>query len=138
MSDDRRYTDRFGHTWSVRAKRPHGTSRDVVFTCGEIQLIATHDGTTDLADLAAARLKELFCDAERVLVHENEKWYVGYRKRIGKGGIALAGVFPSFRSETGDVRISRVMLHFRHMSESALCEHLAAAKRGEVFSGPTS
>ena len=81
MSDDQSYTDRFGHTWSVRAKRPHGTSRHVVFTCGEIQLIATHDGATSLADLTAARLKDLFCRAERVLVHGNEKWYVGYRER---------------------------------------------------------
>ncbi len=130
MSDDQSYTDRFGHTWSVRAKRPHGTSRYVVFTCGEIQLIATHDGTTDLADLTTARLKELFCRAERVLVHGNEKWYVGYRGRISKGGTALPGGFPRFRSETGEVRISKALLDFRHMSESALCEHLAAAKRG--------
>ncbi len=132
MSNDQSYTDRFGHTWSVRAKRPHGTSRDVVFTCGEIQLIATHDGATGLADLTAALLKELFCDAERVLVYENEKWYVGYRKRIGRGGIRQSGALPSFRSETGEVRRipAGAMLHFRHMSESALCEHLAAAKRG--------
>ena len=131
MSDDQGYTDRFGHTWSVRPERPHGTSKHVVFTCGEIQLIATHDGT-DLAALTPARLKELFCDAERVFVHGNEKWYVGYRVRIGRGGIPQPGAFPSFRSETGEVRKipPGAILHFRHMSESALCEHLAAARRG--------
>ena len=100
-----------------------------MFTCGEIQLITAHDGVTGLADLTAASLKELFCRAERVLVHGNEKWYVGYRDQIGRGGVAKPGAFPSFKSETGEVRISRAMLHFRHMSENALCEHLAAAKR---------
>ena len=129
MSDTQGYTDRFGYSWSVCAKRPHGTSRTVIFTCGEIQLIATHDGATGLPDLTAARLKELFCDAERVLVYGNEKWYVGYRQRMGRGGRVQPGTFPRFTSETGEVRYSKAMLLFRHMSESALCEHLAAAKR---------
>ncbi len=132
MSDDQGYTDRFGHTWSVRAQRPRGAPRSVVFTCGETKLIATHDEATGLADLTAARLKELFCDAERVLVHGNEKWYVGYRSRMGRGGRVQPGMFTRFRSETGQVRYSKSMLHFRHMSDSALCEHLAAAKPAAI------
>ena len=132
MSNDQRYTDRFGHTWSIRAKRPRGASKYVVFTCGEIQLIATHDGATGLADLTAAGLKELFCDAERVVVHGNEKWYVGYRARMGRGGRIQPGVFTRFRSETGEVRYSPAMVHLRHMSESALCEHLATAKPATI------
>ncbi len=132
MSDDQVYTDRFGHTWSVRAERPHGTSKRAVFTCGDIRLIATHDGATGLADLTAARLKELFCDAERVLVRGSEKWYVGYRARMGRGGRVQPGMFTTFRSETGEVWYSKAMLHFRHMSESALYEHLATAKPSTI------
>ncbi len=128
MSDDQGYKDRFGHTWSVRVERPRGASRCVVFTCGKIRLIATYDGATGLADLTAARLKELFCDAERVLVHGDETWYVGYRARMGRGGRVQPGMFTTFRSETGKVWYSKAMLHFRHMSESALCEHLVTAK----------
>ncbi len=136
MSDDQGYTDRFGHTWSVRAGRPRGTSRSVVFTCGEIQLIATDDGVTGLADLTATRLKELFCDAERVLVHGKEKWHVGYRARMGRGGRVQPGMFTRFRSETGEVRYSKAMLHFRHMSDSALCDNLVDAKPATAQAQP--
>ena len=128
MSYGQKYTDRFGHSWSIRTERPHEISKYVLFTCGKIQLIATQDGATDLADLTAAGLKELFCDAERVLVHENDKWYVGYRTRMGRGGRVQAGMFTRFRSETGEVRYAKTMLHFRHISEGVLCEHLVNAK----------
>lgn len=123
------YTDRFGHSWSIHSKRPKSGTKSVVFKCGNIEMIATEDGIKDVAELPEARLKELYCDAERVLVHEKKKWFIGYRTRMGgRGGKAQAGMCTRFRSETGELRYSKSMLHFRHMSDDELSKHLASAQ----------
>ena len=125
------YTDRFGHTWSIRSGKARGTSRDTTFICGGIKLIVTEEDAASPADLTDTHVKELFCDAERVLVHKKEKWYIGYRTRVGgRGGRAQAGMCTRFRSETGEVRYSKSMLHFRHMPEDDLSKHLAKAQAG--------
>jgi len=110
----------------MRVERKRGQPKRVTFRCGEFRLVADdEDGT----DLTPTRLKELFCDAERVLVHEKEKWYVGFRKRMGRGGRVQAGMHTRFRSDDGEVRYTKGILHFRHMSETALRDHLGGAER---------
>jgi len=126
---DRLYRDRFGHEWSVRLERKRGTPKRFTFTCGALRLIAVEEETTQTGGLTSSRVKDLFCDAERVLVHGNETWYVGYRRRAGRGGRAQAGISTRFRSESGEMRYARTMLCFRHMPEAALCEQLVAAER---------
>jgi hypothetical protein len=128
-STDQTYTDRFGNEWSIGAQGRRGTPRRLTFTCGEFQLIAAETDTAGVTDLTSREVKEVFCDAERVLVHGGETWYVGYRRRIGRGGQAQAGIFTRFRSESGEIRFTRTMLCFRHMPEAALCEHLSTADR---------
>lgn len=123
------YTDRFGNEWAITTERKRGKPRRVLFTCGEFQLVAFDDEAKSVEDLSATRLKELFCDAERVLEHDEEKWYVGFRQRVGRGGRVQAGIHTRFRSESGEVRYAKTMLHFRHMSASTLREQLAAALR---------
>lgn len=120
------YKDRFGNEWSVQVESNKKRPTCVSFTCSEFRLIAVEDETPDQAD-AVSQLKDLFCDAERVVTHGKETWYVGFRKRTGRGGRAQGGMHTRFRSESGDVRYAKGMLHFRHMSNSALCEHLVAA-----------
>jgi hypothetical protein len=130
MDNGRAYTDRFGHEWSVSAGQVRGANKSVVFTCGEFQLVAAEAEVANAANFTDSQLKELFCDAERVVVHENEMWYVGYRRRAsGRGGRAQGGMCTRFRSETGELRYAKAMILFRHMREDALLEHLAAAQR---------
>ena len=127
-SNKREYADRFGKTWVVRAKRGQGQTGQVVFTCDGVQLIAEEENASGLDDLTSTRLKELYCDAERVLVHKDETWYVGYRMRVGgRGGRMNAGMHTRFRSESGAVRYSKTMLHFSHMSDEDLQEQLVKA-----------
>ena len=122
------YTDRFGHEWVVRVKRGSGAAKRVTFTCGKVQLVAAEDEANSNGHaLTASRLKDLFCDAERVLAYENEVWYVGYRHRSGKGRVQ-AGLHTRFRSAADEVRYSPKMLQFRKMPEDALSEHLASAR----------
>jgi len=123
------YRDRFGHEWSISEERKRGTLKGVTFTCGEFVLVADADEITDKAALTSAQVKDLFCDAERALVHDGEKWYVGFRTRMGRGGRVQGGIHTRFRSADGEVRYAKGMLHFRHMREDTLCEHLVAAKR---------
>jgi hypothetical protein len=125
---DQVYTDRFGHEWSIGTERKRGKARHFTFTCGEFKLIAVDGDTNGSDDLNPTRVKDLFCDAERVLAHGSETWYVGYRTRAGRGGRTQAGIFTRFRSERGETRFTRTMLCFRHMPEAALCEHLAASE----------
>jgi hypothetical protein len=127
--NNQKYTDRFGHEWSVRVERKRGKPKCVTFTCGDFRLIAVEDDASATVNPGPAYLKDLFCDAERVLVHENQKWYVGFRSRMGRGGRPQGGMHTRFRSESGEIRYSKGMLHFRHMPESTLCEHLRAAQR---------
>jgi hypothetical protein len=124
------YTDRFGNEWSIRTERKRGKPKRVLFTCGEFQLVALEEEEEDSKpDFSSTRLKELFCDAERVFEHDREKWYVGFRQRVGRGGHVQAGIHTRFRSEKGEVRYAKSMLHFRHMPESSLREQLVAAVR---------
>jgi len=101
----------------------------VSFTCRELQLIVVEEGTPDPGDPVSTRLKDLFCEAERVVVHETRTWYVGFRKRTGRGGRAQGGMHTRFRSESGEVRYAKGMLHFRHMPQQLLCQHLDDAER---------
>ena len=121
------YEDRFGNVWSARVEPRDGKRTSVSFTCGELRLVASEEETGDDSDDTAKRLKELFCEAERIVVHEKQKWYVGYRKRTGRGGRGPGVMHTRFRSEGGEVRYAKGMLHFRHMRQTVLCEHLAAA-----------
>ena len=91
---DQTYMDRFGHEWSMQVKRRRGKPECVTFTCGDMVLVADDE---ESAVLTEARLKDLFCDAERVLKHRKEKWFVGFRKRMGRGGRAQAGMNTRFR-----------------------------------------
>ncbi|UCG87630.1 MAG: hypothetical protein JSW71_03520 [Gemmatimonadota bacterium] len=122
-----KYEDRFGNVWSARVESQRGERTSVSFNCGELRLVASEEETGDHSDDTATRLKELFCAAERIVVHEKQKWYVGYRKRIGRGGRAQGLMHTRFRSEDGEVRYAKGMLHFRHMRQNVLCKHLAAA-----------
>lgn len=101
----------------------------MTFTCGDFVLVADVEDGGDQAALTSVRLKELFCDAERVLEYEDETWYVGYRTRMGRGGRVQGGMHTRFRSESGEIRYSKGMLHFRHMPEESLCQQLVAAPR---------
>jgi hypothetical protein len=100
----------------------------VLFTCGEFVLEAQEDETEEPVGSVSERVKELFCAAERVVEYGQEKWYVGFRARTGRGGRPQSGVQTRFRSESGEVRYAKRMLQFRHMSDAALCEQLTAAK----------
>ena len=122
-----KYNDRFGNEWSVRVKGASGKPRRVSFTCKEFQLIAVEDETADSTDVTLERLKEVFCDAERIIEHKGETWHVGFHKRTGRGGQNQGGLHTRFRSESGETRYAKGMLHFRHMPGAALCEHLDAA-----------
>ncbi len=126
-SNKQKYKDRFGNEWSVRVDAERGKPRRVSFTCKQFRLVAQEDEADDYSDLSLTRLKECFCDAERVLEHEGENWHVGFRKRTGRGGHTQAGMLTRFRSESGEVRYVKGMLHFRHMSQAALRRHLVAA-----------
>lgn len=124
------YTDRFGYEWSVAAGRIRGATNSVIFTCGDYQLVAAESEAINAGDLTEGQLKELFCDAERVVQLGDQVWYVGYRRRAsGRGGRAQGGMCTRFRSATGELRYAKAMILFRHMSEDALLEHLAAAQR---------
>ncbi len=125
--DVQAYNDRFGNEWHVLVESKRGEPKRVSFTCDEFELTAVEDDTTDQSDLSTTWLKDLFCSAERVFVYGNEKWYVGFRSRIGRGGRPQGGVQTRFRSESGEERYSKRMLQFRHMPHAALCKQLAAA-----------
>ena len=93
-----------------------------------MQLIAIEDETaSDQADLTATQLKDLFCTAERLVLHGKEKWYVGFRTRTGRGGRPIGGVQTRFRSERGEVRYARGMVNFRHMPSTELCRQIDVA-----------
>ena len=126
--NEQKYEDRFGNAWSVEVESKRGKPKRVFFTCDEFLLVAVEDEVEEPADSNSARVKELFCAAERIVEHGKEKWYVGFRSRTGRGGRPQGGVQTRFRSESGEVRYAKKMLQFRHMSDAALCEQLAAAK----------
>lgn len=127
--EEQKYEDRFGNEWLVGAERRRGKPKAVTFTCGEFELVADLDETADHDAIGAARLKDLFCEAERILMYGDEKWYVGFRQRMGRGGRVQGGLHTRFRSETGEIRYSKGVVHFRHMAPDVLCEHLVAAQR---------
>jgi len=122
MNEAQAYTDRFGNTWSVRTERARGRGRYFVFTCGDIRLLSGQDAD---AEHTGADLKDLFCEAERVIELEDELWYVGYRSRVNaRGARTQGGVCTRFRSESGRVGYSKTMLLFRQMPEAELRRHL--------------
>ena len=127
--NDQTYADRFGNDWSIRVKGAAGKARRVSFKCKGFHLIAVEDDDSeDRTEVSLARLKEFFCDAERVLEHNGERWYVGYRTRSGgRGGQSNAGLHTRFRSESGEVRFAKGVINFRHMPERALSEYLMNA-----------
>ena len=127
------YTDRFGHTWRIKASALSESEWRLVFTNGNIRLRGAEPVDTRPRSMSHESLKDAFCDAERVLVDDGETWYVGYRERaFGRGGRSQGGLCTRFRAESGEVRFSRSMLDFRHMSSDALKEHLATAQRSTV------
>ncbi len=123
------YQDRFGNEWLVDEERKRGKLKSVTFTCGDYVLVADAGDEVGDGPLTSIRVKELFCDAERVVTHQDEKWYVGYRTRMGRGGRVQGGIHTRFRSEKGEIRYSKGMLHFRHMPEDTLCQQLTAAQK---------
>lgn len=129
MATNLTYTDRFGHEWRVRGTRSDG-GWSFVFVTNGIRLVAEGVVETPPARLGDAELKELFCDAERTITTDGETWYVGYRRRpsSGRGNMQGGGLVTRFRSDTGEIRYSREMLDFRHMSADALREHLDTAR----------
>jgi hypothetical protein len=126
--DEQTYKDRFGNDWTIQMESTRGKPKRVSFTCDEFLLVAVEDETEAPTESTSERVKELFCAAERVVTHEEEKWYVGFRTRTGRGGRSQGGVQTRFRSESGEVRYAKRMLQFRHMPRAELCEQLAAAK----------
>lgn len=132
MSTVASYTDRFGHTWSIREQRGRGKPKCWVFTCGELKLV-TEGPVPSPAERSDSDIKEIFCDAERVVVHEDRTWFVGYRTRgAGRGGRQQSGLCTRFRSDEGEVRYARTMLHFRHMPEETLRKYIAKARAGKI------
>jgi hypothetical protein len=126
--NEQTYKDRFGNEWSVKVESRRGQPTRTSFTCNEMRLIAVEDDmAADQSDLTATQLKDLFCAAERLVVHGKEKWYVGFRTRTGRGGRPIGGVQTRFRSERGEVRYARGMVNFRHMPSKKLCQQLDAA-----------
>lgn len=131
MTTSLSYRDRFGHTWQVRVSRAAKDTWSCVFINDDVRLTSENTVDAHPSELTEAELKDLFCDAERVIESGGERWYVGYRQRsFGRQRRAQGSLFTRFRSEGGEVRYSRDMLDFRHLSESALCEHLEALRRG--------
>ena len=127
--NEQTYQDRFGNAWTVQMESKRGKPKRMSFTCDEFRLVAVEDETEEeRSDSNYERIKELFCAAERVIKQGKEKWYVGFRERTGRGGRPQGGVQTRFRSESGEVRYAKRMLHFRHMSDAALLEQLTAAK----------
>jgi hypothetical protein len=123
------YKDRFGNEWSLEVESRRGKPTRASFTCNGMRLIAPEGETAaDQMDLTATQLKDLFCAAERLLMHGKEKWYVGFRSRTGRGGRPVGGVQTRFRSERGEVRYARGMVNFRHMPSTELCQQLDVAK----------
>jgi len=126
--NEQTYKDRFGNEWSVTVVSRRDKPTRATFMCNEMQLVAVEDETSsDQVDLSATHLKDLFCSAERLVVHGNEQWYVGYRTRTGKGGRPVGGVQTRFRSEHGEVRYARGMVNFRHMPYTELCRQIDVA-----------
>lgn len=125
---EQKYSDRFGNDWSVIVESTRGKPRCVSFTCGEFRLIVEDKEGEDQTALTSTQLKDLFCAAERVLLHGKETWYVGYRSRTGRGGRPVGGVQTRFRSDRGEIRYARCMVNFRHMGTTALLHHLDIAK----------
>lgn len=131
------YTDRFGQTWRVRGvQTPHG-AWTLAFASPGIRLVSTETLTSKPAELTLEGLKEVFCDAERVLESDGETWYVGYRRRtFGRRSTPQGELCTRFRSEAGEVRFSHAMLDFRHMATSDLREHLVTLLRRNGKAAP--
>lgn len=138
MSQGHSYADRFGYTWSVRARKSKSADApyEIVFTSGELRMVAEGDGP--LGGIRTEDLKEIFCDAEREFESDGETWYVGYRQRSGTRATGRhTGLCTRFRSASGEIRYAREMLHFRHMAADMLCAHLGRARGAVATAGGT-
>lgn len=125
------YRDRFGHDWQTRVSRSAKDGWSCVFTHGNVRLISEDPIDSHPSELSEAEVKNLFCDAERVIQGGEERWFVGYRQRaFGRQRRAQGSLFTRFRSEGGEVRYSRDMLDFRHLPEATLRDHLDTLRRG--------
>lgn len=129
-----KYLDQLGNNWSVRVESADGNSTSVSFSANGLRLIADGTPTDALGDVAVTRLKELFCDADRVLEHHGVTWRVGYRRRTGVVGHARPGMNTWFTSQHGEVRYVQEMLPFRYLEDAVLCERLMGASG--VVGGP--
>lgn len=126
---ERRYADRHGRAWRLKTSPSSAGTWSLEFLDDDIRLLAEGPIERDPTSLSEAEVKDLFCDAERLLVEGRENWYVGYRARpMGRQGRFQGGLCTRFRSEGGEVKYSRDMLDFRHMPEAALRERLAEVK----------
>jgi hypothetical protein len=128
VSKARSYADRFGYTWSVRAETSVTDEPPrIVFRNRRVRMVATAEES--LNTLSSEQLKELFCDAERVLESDGVTWYVGYRDRTaGRGGGRYKNLCTRFRSATGELRYARDIIDFRHMTSADLCRQLGRAQ----------
>lgn len=121
------YTDWCGNCWSVRMESS-GSRSSVAFISKGLRLVAAGIDS-DATDLTLSRLKQLFCDADRVLEDRGLRWRVGYRRRTGMSDRTQPGMNTWFTSERGEVRYIRGLLQFRTMAHRTLCEHLRMALR---------
>lgn len=135
MVQARSYADRFGYTWSVRSVKPRrsGAEEQIVFTSGDIRLVAP--ANEEIATVTPAELKEIFCDAERIVTSEGETWYVGYRERASGRGARQRMLCTRFRSEGGEIRYSSDIIDFRHLPTDILRQHLATAQAVKEAAG---
>lgn len=125
--EDHKYTDSSGNQWSVRLGSLSGTRRSIAFTSKGHRLIAEGVDAETSGELTVTRLKELFCDADRVLENCGVSWHVGYRRRLGMSEHTTPGMNTWFTSDRGEVRYVQGMLPFRHLDELVLREYLLTA-----------
>lgn len=122
-----RYLDQLGNRWSVRVHSPSGNQTLVWFRSHGLRLVADGVSADAGKDLPATRLKELFCDADRMVNYRGEQWRVGFRRRVGMALSSPSGMNTWFTSPGGEVRYVQEMLQFRQMTNDELCSRLASA-----------
>jgi hypothetical protein len=132
------YVDRFGYRWQARVGRGPSETWQLVFSQGEVRLVAARTVEVRPEALSQGDLKDLFCDAEREIVVGGVTWYVGYRQRVfGPRSRMQGGLCTRFRSTSGETRYSRSILDFRHMPAAALHKYLANAERSAAHQAAT-
>jgi len=122
-----KYRDQLGHEWSVRVKSTDANRTSISFSANGLRLVADGTFTDAHGDLTITRLRELFCDADRVFEYRGISWRVGYRRRKGMADHTRPAMNTWFTSQHGDVRYVHELLQFRQMEDAALSERLVAA-----------